>query len=148
MNFYRDFAYAEIGCDLLVDPPGRDECHDLAFTRRQCFKTTFQLCRSSFLLKPRSMMGMAELNRFKQILLSERLCQELDCSSLHRLHRHWDVTMSGDEDNRQVSFGTCQSALQFESTLAGKPHVEHQASGSFWLIRREKLAHRTEKADP
>ena len=87
---------------------------------------------------------MTELNRFKQILLSERLCQEFDRATLHRLHRHWNVTMSGNEDDWQLSFGTCQFALQFESALAGKPHVKHQASGSFWPIRREKFAHRTE----
>ena len=52
--------------------------------------------------------------------------------------------MSGNEDDWQLSFGTCQFALQFESALAGKPHVKHQASGSFWQIRRAKFAHRTE----
>src|ERR1700688_1169892 len=54
MNFYRDFAYAEIGCDLLVQPPGHHERHDLALPRRQRFETNFQLCHSSFLLKARS----------------------------------------------------------------------------------------------
>src|SRR5882757_8504875 len=90
---------------------------------------------------------MTELNRFKQILLAERLCQEFDCATLHRLHRHWNVAVSGDEDDRQLSFGACQLALQFESALAGKPHVKHQASGSFRQIRIEKFAHRTEQAD-
>ena len=74
MNLYRDFAYAEVGCDLLVLPPAHHERHDLALPRRQRFETNFQLCHSSFLLKPRSITGMTELNRFKQILLSERLC--------------------------------------------------------------------------
>ena len=87
---------------------------------------------------------MTELNRFKQILLSEWLCQEFDRATLHRLHRHWNVTMSSDEDDWQLSFGTCQFALQFESALAGKPHVKHQASGSIWRIRRAKFAHRPE----
>jgi hypothetical protein len=44
--------------------------------------------------------------------------------------------------------GICQFALQFESALAGKPHVKHQASGSLWPIRSEKFAHGTEQADP
>src|SRR5712675_732386 len=91
---------------------------------------------------------MTELNRFKQILLSEWLCQEFNCATLHRLHRHWNVAMSGDEDDRQSSFGACQFALQFEAALAGKPHVKHQASGSFWQIGRAKFAHRPEQADP
>src|SRR5258707_6923980 len=91
---------------------------------------------------------MTDLNRFKQILLPERLCQEFDCAPLHRLHRHWNVTMSGDEDDWQLSFGAYQFALQFQSTLAGKTDVKHQASGSFWQIRLAKLAHRPEQADP
>jgi hypothetical protein len=52
--------------------------------------------------------------------------------------------MSGDEDDWQLTSGTCQLALQFESALIGKPHVKHQASGSFWRVGREKFAHRTE----
>ena len=74
MNFYRDFAYAEVGCDLLVQTPGHHERHDLALPRCQGFETSFEPCHSLFLLKPRSITGMTELNRFKQILLSERLC--------------------------------------------------------------------------
>src|ERR1700688_611594 len=90
---------------------------------------------------------MTELNRFKQILLSEWLCQEFDCAPLHRLHRHWNITMSSEEDDRQLSFGARQFALQLESALAGKPHVKHQASGSFRPIRREKFTHGAEQAD-
>src|SRR6266850_5397763 len=111
MNFYRDFAYAEIVCYLLVQPPGHHERHDLALPRRQRFETNFQLCHSPFLLKPGSITGMTELNRFKQILLPERLCQEFDCATLHRLHRHWNVTMSRNEDDWQLSFATRQFAL-------------------------------------
>src|SRR6202171_2544806 len=100
------------------------------------------------MFKLRSITGVTELNRFKQILLPERLCQEFDRATLHRLHRHWNVAMSGDEDDRQPSFGACQFALQFESALAGKPHVKHQASRSFTPIHIEKFAHRNERAYP
>src|SRR5580765_7493781 len=64
MNLYRDFAYAEVGCDLLVQTPGHHERHDLALPRRQGFESSFQLRHSSFLLKPCSIAGMTELNRF------------------------------------------------------------------------------------
>ena len=74
MNFYRDLAYAEVGCNLLVQPPARDERHNLALPRCQSFEMNFKLCRNSFLLKPRSIMVMTEPNSFKQILFSERLC--------------------------------------------------------------------------
>jgi len=79
---------------------------------------------------------MTELNRFKQILLSERLFVRNSIAPLHRLHRIWNVTMSGDEDDRQLSFGTCQLRCS-SSRLAGSRTSKHQASGSFWTSPRE-----------
>ncbi len=148
MNLYRDFAYAEVGRDLLVQPSAYHQRHDLALPWRQSFEANFQLCHRSFLLELCLITGMTELNCFKQILLSKRLCQEFDRATLHRLHRHWNIAMPCDEDNWQLSFGTCQFALQLESALARKPHVKHQASGSFRPIRCEKFVHRTEQVDP
>src|ERR1700757_4072300 len=86
MNFYRDFTHSEVGCDLLVLPPPPHERHALALPRRQGFKTSCQLRHGLLLIKPRSISGVTEMNRFKQILLSEWLCQKLDRATLHRLN--------------------------------------------------------------
>src|SRR6201989_601678 len=82
MNFYRDLAYAKLARNLLVQPPARHERHHLALPWRQRFEASFQLCYNLFLLKPRAITGMTKLNRIKQILLPERLCQEFDCTPL------------------------------------------------------------------
>src|SRR5229473_2383204 len=140
MNLYRDFAYAEVGCDLLVQPPGRHERHDLALPRRQGLETSFQPCHGLFLLKLRSITGVTELNRFKQILLPKRLCQEFDSATLHRLYRHWNVAVSGDEDDRQLSFGACQFALQFESATEHSEIVAWAIEGTISPIRLPRLA--------
>src|SRR4029077_19240274 len=97
INCYRTVTCAEVGCDLLVQPPRHHERHHLALPRRHRFETNFDVCHRSFLLKTRSITGMTELNCVKQILLSKWLCQEFDCATLHRLHRHWNVTMSGNK---------------------------------------------------
>src|ERR1700740_1732239 len=117
MYFYRDFAYAEVGCDLLVQLPVHHERHDLALPRRQGFETSCQLRHGSFLIKPCSIPSMAELNRFKQILFSEWLSQKFDRATLHRLDRHRNVTMPGDEDDRQLPLGSREFALELEPAL-------------------------------
>src|SRR5712691_7399331 len=39
------------------------------------------------------------VNRIEQHLVAKRFGQKLNRTGLHRLHRHRDVTMAGDEDN-------------------------------------------------
>ena len=53
-----------------------------------------------FVLEPSAVAREALLNRVEQGLIAEWLGQELDRAALHRLHRHRDVAMAGDEHDR------------------------------------------------
>ena len=83
-----------------------------------------------FVLQPRAISRETERDRIQQVLIAERLGQELDRSSFYRLDRHWDVAMSGDEDDRNVNVGRRELALKIETTSAGQPDIEHEASGA------------------
>jgi hypothetical protein len=85
---------------------------------------------------PCTVARKTELNGVEEILIAERLGQELDGTSLHRLHGHWDVAMPGDEDDRNLPLCCGELALKIEAALAKHSDVEHQAGGA---IRRSDL---------
>jgi len=142
MNFYRDFAYARSAAICLFSRPVATNAMT-SRSRGDNFRN--ELSALPWLVPARDALDRGH-DRAESLQASPALGMALSgIRSRHpsRLHRHWNVTMSGYEDDRQLSLGTCQFALQFESALAGKPHVKHQAGGSFWRTRREKFAHRT-----
>jgi hypothetical protein len=58
-----------------------------------------------FLLAPGAMPLEAQLDRVEQVLVAQRLGHELDGTALHRLDRHRDIAVAGDEDDRQAKPG-------------------------------------------
>jgi hypothetical protein len=53
----------------------------------------------------------AVLNRGKQILIAKRLGQKLHRAGFHRPHRHRNITVAGDENDRQLHAGLGESIL-------------------------------------
>ena len=53
-------------------------------------------------LAPHAIATKAQPYRIEEVLLAERLGQEFNSPSLHRLYAHWYVAMSGDEDDRKL----------------------------------------------
>src|SRR5262249_30291877 len=67
-------------------------------------------------------------NGVEQILLAERLRQELDGAGLHGADRHWNVAVAGEEDDRQLGLRVGELALQIEPAEPREPHIQHEAS--------------------
>src|SRR5882672_1420069 len=67
-------------------------------------------------------------NGVEQLLLAERLRQELDRAGLHRPHRHGDVAVAGEEDDRHLGVRLDELALQIQPTQPREAHVEYEAS--------------------
>ena len=83
-------------------------------------------------------------NGLQQHIVVERLGQELDGSSLHRLHAHRHVTMAGDEDDRHIrSLG--ELLLQLETVEPWKRYVEHQATRNSGANARQEFRRRGER---
>src|SRR5207245_3975892 len=83
-----------------------------------------------FVLQPCAISCKAQLDGVQQVLIAERLGQELDRSSLYRLDGHRDVPVSGDKDDRNVNIRRRQLSLKIETTSPGQPDIEHEASGA------------------
>src|ERR1043166_1614331 len=79
------------------------------------------------------------LNGVEQILITERFGQKFHSSGFHRLHGHWDVPVSGHENNRNTDFVVEHSLLQIEAAESLQPHIEHQATGDIRTFGAQKL---------
>src|SRR5262249_52028519 len=89
--------------------------------------------QSLFIFPPRTIARKTELNGVEKILIAERLGQKLNGAPLHRLHRHRDVAVPGDEDDREFPVYRGELTLQIEAALPWQSDIEHQAG---WTIRR------------
>src|SRR5207245_10546334 len=64
----------------------------------------------------------------EEVLLAERLRQELHGAGLHGLDGHRDVAMPGEKDDWQCRVRLGQLALQVQTAQTWQAHVEHEAS--------------------
>ena len=112
MNFNRRFGDADIAGNLFAQATARHLNHDLAFPGAQRCKTFSEGSQSLFILPSDTIAGEAELNGVEEVLITERLRQELDGAALHRLHRHRDVAVPGDEDDRELPVRCGELALK------------------------------------
>jgi hypothetical protein len=65
----------------------------------------------------------------------------------HGANRHGDVTVAGNEDDRNMHVGPGEFFLQFQSAQPGHAHVEHHAAGRVGNGALEKLPGRRKKND-
>src|SRR6202045_29277 len=78
MDFYRDFADADLVGNLLVETAGCDQGHYLTLAGREGLEARPQPGESFLVLQPGTVVHKAELDRVQQILVAEGLGQELD----------------------------------------------------------------------
>src|SRR5258707_929532 len=90
---------ADIAGNLLAEAATRDLNYDLALARAQRPEALLEGGQSHFVLPPGTIAREAELNSVQEILIAVWLRQELYGAALHRVHRHWNVAVPGDEDD-------------------------------------------------
>src|SRR5262249_13158530 len=125
MHLYGPFSETHIASDLFAKAALRDLNHDLALALGQRFKTFPEFRQSLFTFPPRTIASEADLNGIKKVLVTERLRQELNGPTFHGLHRHGNVPMPCDEDDREVPVGRGEVTLKLETTSPRQSHVEH-----------------------
>jgi hypothetical protein len=82
------------------------------------------------------------MNGIEEILITERLGKELNSATLHRLHRHRDVAVPGDEDDWDLSVGRRELALKIQTALPRQSHIEDQTGGATRRIELKKVRDR------
>jgi hypothetical protein len=117
---------------LLVHHAGGDESHHLPFPGRQSVDKRLQIPDDLFVgaAFPVALQGGGD--GVEEILIAERLGQELNIAALHRLHRHGNISIARDEDDWDLPVRRSQFALKIKAALPRQSDVEHQAS---WTVR-------------
>src|SRR5262249_52808853 len=118
--------------------------HHLPLARSESFEPLEMLLDNRLFCPLSDVTCDAGLDRIEQALLAERLRQEIDRTCLHRLDRHWNVGMSGQEDDGLRFAPGIQVLLEIEAAQSRQAHVQNQASralvslGFNQLLRRGK----------
>src|SRR6516225_6664769 len=109
MHLHRGLGNTDIEGNLFAEAAARNLDHDLALPGAERGEAFPEVRQSLFILSPRAVARKAELNGVEEFLIAERLCQELNGTPFHRLHRHRDVAVPRDEDDRE--FPVCYREL-------------------------------------
>ena len=100
MNFDRALADAQFVRDHLVRLARYDEIEDFAFTIGQAVESLRNLGMLLLLFAAFGIGLQGLANAVQQVLVAERLLDEVDCALLHRIDGHRHVAMSRDENYR------------------------------------------------
>src|SRR5262245_3264148 len=105
--------------------------HDLTLTGAERVETLSECSQSPITLPSSAIAGESGFDGLNEVLITERLCQELDGTALHRLHGHRDVGVRCDKDNRHLPICRGKVALKLKTTSPRHSHVEYEAS---WAV--------------
>ena len=104
-------ARAQLGGDLLVEQTGHDPRQDVPLAWGEGRVAAAQLGPLRAVRAHRPVALDRAADGVEEVLLAERLRQELHGAGLHGLDRHGDVAMPGEEDDWQCRVRLGQLAL-------------------------------------
>src|SRR5262245_6268244 len=129
MHLHGDFADPHFAGDLLIQETGGYVRHHFVFTGRQRFEISSKLRNRLFPSPPSAVPLERQLNGVQQILLPHWLGEELYCPSLHGSDRHRNITVPGDENDRNLNTVLGQLGLKIESAELRQSDIQHEAAG-------------------
>src|SRR5215475_11863784 len=142
MHLNRGFGDADIVGNLLVQATGHDMEHDVPLAGAECVETFPERSHCPFTLTTGTIASEAGLNGVEQILITERLCEELYSAALHRLHGHRHVGVRRNEDDRHLPVRSSKVALKLKTASLRHSDVEYEASRPLRWIGLEKIGNR------
>src|SRR5271170_8044081 len=102
MDLDGDFADAEIGSNLLIQHSRYHHIHHFALAHGQQPVMTSQVYKCTLPLEPYLVAIQSLVDRIQQVMIAEGLGQKLYRARFHSPHRHWNVSVPGDEDDGDV----------------------------------------------
>src|SRR4030095_12372289 len=147
MHLHRGFGDADVVRNLLVEETGRNPDHDLALAGAKCRETPVARSQCPAALPTRTTAREPGLHSIEKFLITERFCEELNGTPLHRLHGHWDVRVRCNEDDWHLPVRRGKITLKLEAALPRHSHVEHQASRSVRQLGLGKIGNRRKLLD-
>ena len=128
MVLHGPLADAEIGGNVLAGVPREHEIEYLALARGETGET--RRCR----VAPRGQLGRIAhllqrvIDTGEQLLVADRLLEEIHRPCVHRPHRHVHVAIAGDHDRRQPAALVLQALQQREPAHPRHHGIDQQAS--------------------
>src|ERR1700759_580673 len=116
--------------------------HDFTLPGTQRVKTSPEVGQSILFLAPNPIAREAKLNAVEEVLIPKGFCEELDRAPLHRLHRHGDVAVPRNEDDRQFPVRSRELSLKIKTALSRQSHVEDQTGRPIRRICVKKVGYR------
>src|SRR6266851_9743213 len=142
MHLHRRLGDADIVCDLFVEATRHDMEHDLTLAGAERVETLPEQGQCPFTVPASTVASKAGLDSVKKILITERLCEELYRTALHRLHSHRHVGMRCNEDDRHLPVCGGKVALKLKTASSWHSDVKHEAGGALRRIGLEKIVNR------
>jgi len=128
MSLHRGLAGVELRRDLFVQQAGHDEWHNLTLALRQRFVPPTKLGQ----IRPLTSCSAVTIDRLangvKQLLVTKRFREEVYRAGLQGLHRHWNVTVRGDENDLDRWIRIGQLTLKIETAQSRESHVQDKAA--------------------
>src|SRR5262245_33469347 len=147
MNGSGDELFARAGFTLNQDcRRRRRHARDLLQNRLQGSALAHDLSEIE-VFHTRHLVRNGLLNRIQQILIVEWLGKEFNRSSLHGADGHRDVSVTSDENDRDLRFGGSEFPLEVEPAQTRQPHVQHKAAGPIRAAGLQKFLRRSERLD-
>src|SRR5260221_4450659 len=138
MNLHGDLADPELKSYLLIEHTRNHQAHDFALALAQGLVAFSQRGKVTLLAAPHAVAIQSLVDGIQQVLVFERLSQKLHSTRFHCLHRHRNISMTGDENDGNVDSCISQRALQVETVDSGKAHVQNKAAWSVrWLVAQK-----------
>src|SRR5215470_596348 len=100
VRFHRALGNAELASDLFIQQTGDDQCYDIPFPRSKRPVTVSELMHLRLLGESSTASFQDLLDGCQQHFVMEGFRKELDRTRLHGTHRHGNVAVPSDEDNR------------------------------------------------
>src|SRR6202030_417947 len=131
--------------DLFIEHSRNDTRRHFALTRRKKYVTRTQPRQLSLQVARSAIAPNRLLDGVEQILLAKRLGKKPDRTGFHRLQRHRDITVTRNEDDRNLNAGCDHLPLQIQAAQPGQTHVEQYARGCFRTRVAQKFSSRRER---
>src|SRR5207253_1038163 len=147
MDLHGSLTDPDFSGDLFIEQARNYQGQNLSLPGCQRFQAFSQNSNFCLSLPSVTIPLQPDLNRVQQILIAERLRQELDSPRLHRSHGHRDIAVGSNEDNWNRDVGLCQLPLKIEPAKARQPDVENQTTRHIPTPAAQEFLSRLEQLD-
>src|SRR5262245_47438509 len=144
MDFHRHLTQFRLSCNLLIPATGDNESQDFSLAWRQGIEAFLQFGNDLRFLPPGTIALDPRLDGIKQLLLAQRLGQELDGAGFHGSHRHGNVAVRADKYDWKVDVRFLQCALELQTARPRQSDVKHDAARRIPTLAIKKLLRRPE----